>query len=123
MVGQFVTRLSRERSLTIAEVEALPIEDALAQPKEPIRPVWDSKSSVLIAGEWRGTVRSNGTTLVAILDAFESAGWPEVAVPMETIRSAADRKKCIGRFLASAPIEIRPNGTGKGMVWSWKSPS
>ena len=127
-VNLLIDNISKDCGLTISQAEGLAIEDVLRRlspdpQTEPVRPTWNAETRTLFINQWRGTVRSNGTVLVKILNAFEAVKWPQTAVPMGEISTPSDRKKCIERFLEDSPIDINPDGTGGGMIWRWKSGS
>ena len=91
---------------------------------EPPRqmPVWDGTTRTLMAGGETKVARRNGSSIASILDCFQRSGWPDGRVLICGAASAGDRAKCISKFLEDMPIVIRPDGTGDGMIWSWKTP-
>jgi hypothetical protein len=93
------------------------------EPHKPEIPKWDRTTWIFTARGQSKQLRSNGKLVRLILDAFEQNKWTIQPVPITGPSSSADRKKAISKFLGTLPVEIRPDGTGKGMVWRWKSAS
>lgn len=123
-VNQFVTRLSQERTLTIAEVEALPVEEAvvclvcpdLQANTEPFLPVWDRDARTLTFGEWAHTYVKSAPSQEQVLAAFEVAGWPRRVVrelPPNLAGVLRNMRRTLGE---GCPLAFDGDGTG-GVRW------
>lgn len=100
--------------------DAKPSTPPPPEPPKTETPKWDSLTGFLTARGKLKKVRSNGRLIRTILDAFERAKWPQQAVKVSALACTDDQKKAIGRFLDELPLDIRPDGSGTGLVWRWK---
>lgn len=97
--------------------------DGGEQPSQ--KPQWDSATSTLRLGNdtIRKVKRPNGATnIIAILNAFESSGWPQrIEDPLPGISDfmrLASAVRSLNKSLRR--IRFSKDGTGEGVIWRFK---
>jgi hypothetical protein len=98
-------------------------EDPELPPSRGARPIWDrSTATLFVNGQIIRRIRQpkKAFRIVAILDAFEARGWPSHlchdTLGLEAGRELRDAVATLN--LGLKVLAFKPDGTGKGVIWS-----